>query len=351
MRPRGRARAAWRRGVGGAALAGALLCLPMVGRAEPAPSEIALARRLFTEAAGLREAGKGEEAAAKLREAIAIKETPGLRFHLAHCEEQMGRLIEAQVEYDRADALIREGHKAPDVVELLEPARASLRERIPTLLVRAPPDAREVRLIIDDQPLAPSALGTRVPLNPGAHAIVVDAAAHDPFRLEVTLKEGEDRVVEAEWKSDREAAKAAASAPVSRPARRQERPESMQDSGFGVREGLLIGEGVLTAAGVAVGVIFLVQARSDDDRVKSDLQVINGTSGKYPPRPPTRAQRSHERSDPRHHRSRRRRCGRSVSRGDMARVAKQRRHARGERAHDSRPRGCCRARHLLMRVL
>src|SRR5215470_9747095 len=122
-------------------VAGAICIATLRAHAEPNAADIASARRLFSEATVLREAGQWAEAAAKLREAIAIKETPGLRFHLAHCEEQMGRLLAARDDYDRADALIREGATASDVAALLEPARAALRERIPTLVVRAPSDA------------------------------------------------------------------------------------------------------------------------------------------------------------------------------------------------------------------
>src|SRR5204862_4781008 len=136
---------------------------------------------------------------------VSIKDTPGLRFHLAHCEEQMGHLVEAAAEYDRADALIREGAKAADVAELLEVARAALRERVPTVVIRAPAGTRDLRLTIDDQPVSSAVLGDRVPLNPGSHAILVEASTRRPFRLEVTLKEGEDRAIEADLKSEPEA--------------------------------------------------------------------------------------------------------------------------------------------------
>src|SRR5882672_10460121 len=148
MRPPAWTRASSPRRIGLLA-ASAALCFALGVRADPSAADIASARRLFSEATALREAGQWSEAGAKLREAIAIKETPGLRFHLAHCEEQMGRLLAARDDYDRADALIREGAAASDVAALLEPARSALRERIPTLVVRAPSDARAVGLTID----------------------------------------------------------------------------------------------------------------------------------------------------------------------------------------------------------
>src|SRR4029079_11912267 len=82
-----------------------------IAAAEPAPSDIAEARRLFSEASDLRTEGKWDLAAKKLEAAIAIKETAGLRFHLAYCEEKMGHLLAATRDYDRADELIRDGAK------------------------------------------------------------------------------------------------------------------------------------------------------------------------------------------------------------------------------------------------
>src|SRR5882724_4575305 len=73
--------------------------------ADPLPAEIMLARRLFAEARAREEAKDWPTAASKLNEALAIKETAGLRFHLAYCEEQQGLLVEALVDYERSEDL------------------------------------------------------------------------------------------------------------------------------------------------------------------------------------------------------------------------------------------------------
>jgi hypothetical protein len=250
-------------------VAGAIFISALEARAQPSASEITSARRLFSEAAALREAGQWSEAAAKLREAIAIKETPGLRFHLAHCEEQMGRLLDARDDYDRADELIRRGTAAPDVAAMLEPARVALRERIPTLVVKAPADARAVGLTIDGEMIATEDLGSPIQLDPGVHTIIVSAAARDPFRLELSLKEGEDRVVDAQL-AEHGAAPGPAKAPSRRPSKApREAAQSTEKQGFGLRESILVGEGVVTAAGLGLGVAFLLQGSSKSDRIKA----------------------------------------------------------------------------------
>jgi hypothetical protein len=266
MRPLGWTRTASARTRRRYAVAVAALLYAVASRAEPSATDIVSARRLFSEATELRRTGQWSDAAAKLREAIAIKETPGLRFHLAHCEEQMGHLLEARDDYDRADTLMRNGAAAPDVAALLEPARVALRERIPTLVVRAPADARAVGLTIDGEMIATEQFGTPIQLDPGEHTIIVTAASRDPFRLELTLAEGEDRVVQAEL------AEHAARSPVPAPAQalvtpRHVAPQSAEKHGFGAREAILVAEGVVAAAGIGLGVAFLVQANSESDRI------------------------------------------------------------------------------------
>jgi hypothetical protein len=266
MRPPAWTRASSPRRIGLLA-ASAALCFALGVRADPSAADIASARRLFSEATALREAGQWSEAAVKLREAIAIKETPGLRFHLAHCEEQEGHLLEARDDYDRADALIRQGAAASDVAALLEPARVALRERIPTLVVHAPRGARAVGLEIDGEMIATESLGSPIQLDPGVHNIMVSAAARDPFRLELTLKEGEDRVVEAQLAERPPSRGTPAPPPIAPAPPLKEAPQSTEKRGFGPREAILIGEAVVTAAGLGLGVTFLLKANAQSDHI------------------------------------------------------------------------------------
>ena len=72
------------------AVALALSCLASPVRAEPRAQELEYARRLFDEATALERQSAWREASEKLDAALAIKETPGLHFHRAHCAEQLG---------------------------------------------------------------------------------------------------------------------------------------------------------------------------------------------------------------------------------------------------------------------
>ena len=167
---------------------------------EPTATELAIARRLFKEATELEAEGEWELAASKLKEALQIKDTPGLRFHLAHCEERLGQLVEAMLDYDRARDLLAAGAKAPDVESLLEPARRSLEQRLPTLLVVIPADVPNLSIQLNGRTQARPVLGRPAPVNPGKYHVVVSAifclfaaAALRPMELGPLNRRGADR--------------------------------------------------------------------------------------------------------------------------------------------------------------
>src|SRR5688572_28856013 len=129
--------------------------------AEPTPAEIAVARKLFTEASELEQAKNWSGAEGKLREAVAIKETPGLRYHLGFCLEQQGKLVEALVEYDRADEMLARGVKAPDVAELVGPARDGVKKRVGNIVLKLPEGVsdKDAKIQIDGTAVKPALIG------------------------------------------------------------------------------------------------------------------------------------------------------------------------------------------------
>ncbi len=257
----------------GRALCLFLLCLCNGVHAEPSSAEIAVARRLFKDAAALEERGRWAEAAQTLREAIAIKDTPGLRFHLANAEVEQGHLVEAVVEYDRADELIAAGESAPDVAKLLAAAREDLKKRVPTVHVVGLASDAGVTLTIDGRKLASSLLAHPIPQNPGRHKIVVESEGHQRAVFEVDLMEGERRQIQV--KLAKEASKAqvrqrstteslttgeSPSLPEPPPA------QPRKHAGSVARTVVVVSEVVITAAGLGVGAGFLLNQNSIDHR-------------------------------------------------------------------------------------
>ncbi|HYP74703.1 MAG TPA: hypothetical protein VER12_02035 [Polyangiaceae bacterium] len=268
----------------------AILLLPRMVRAEPSSAEIYSAKHAFETALAAEAEQRWADAALKLREAIAVKDTPGLRFHLAHCETELGRLVEASLEYDRALELMRRGAKAPDVQKLLAPARSELLERIPRLSLDLPSDVQVPLISIDQQPYPASELSLGVPLNPGPHELRVQAAGRRAFARALSLKEG-DRITlpvalpvlppnsgpsEADPPPVRDVNASSRSAG---PASEHHTPSGNRPSG---KLYLMIGEAVLTAAGLGVGIGYAVARGAATDRADSAQALIDEAAPESP---------------------------------------------------------------------
>ncbi len=257
----------------------ALLCVSGPALAEPSVEQLLRARDLFNEAERLEGASRWPAAALKLEEAISVKETPGLRYHLAFCQQRMGQLVKALGNYERAGALIAAGAAAPDVSDLLGAARADLEARIPTLRVRVSESREGVRVLIDEQPVAPGQLGRPVRLDPGTHRVRIDAADHHPLELEVTLAERERRLVEPKLE------------PRATPTDRSpEMPALPADaSQFPGRTVALAAGATVTLAALGAGIGYSVaragaERRADDARAKLDERDGTEATACYDPK-------------------------------------------------------------------
>jgi len=246
--------------------------------AEPTTEELSLARQSFKEAVTLEGEQKWVEATAKLRRALVVKDTPGLRFHLAHCEEKQGLLVAAAADYDRALELLAQGAKAPDVQKLLAPAAADVKSRIPRLTLEIPADVASPTVVIDGKAAVPSELTQGQALDPGNHEVRVAASGRSPFVRELMLKEGDQVTLRAELPEAPaahgtsgvpKAARTSAPAMVSVPATHTPSAHASAEPY------LLVGEAVITAAGLALGVGYAVAASSAGDRVTSAQSQID----------------------------------------------------------------------------
>jgi hypothetical protein len=254
-------------------LASLLLSTP--ARAEPRASDVETARRLFDEATAFERQSAWREASEKLDAALAIKETPGLHFHRAHCAEQLGELVLAHRHYARSESMIRAGATAPDVEELLVAARARVLARVPRLTLALPSDVRGATLEIDDKPVSEEG-GTPLFLDPGRHRIVARAPGRPDFEMEITLAEGQTQTLEVVFTEPRP------EDPASVP--RNEPTLERDTSGFGAREVVLIGEATLAVAGLAAGIGFSIAKGNARDRAERAQQAVdpsdpNGSSG------------------------------------------------------------------------
>lgn len=248
---------------------GALALAPRHAHADPSAAELRAAKHAFESAVRLESEQHWPAAELELGKALAVKETPGLHFHLAHCAVEQGHLIEAALEYERVSELLKQGAKAPDVKPLLGSASAAVDRRIPRLVLDLPDDLRNPTVSVDGKPYPPSDLAVGLALNPGPHRLEVGAPGRLPFRLEFVLKEAERQSVRADL--EREPA-VRPSLPVVSPGQRSSafvpaRAAASEHKDSSSKLYVLLGEGVLTVAGLAVGIAYRAAVSSTNDRI------------------------------------------------------------------------------------
>ena len=255
-----------------------------VAHADPTPAELATARQAFESAVALEAEQKWLQASKQLRQALAVKDTPGLRFHLAHCEERQGFLVEAALDYDRASELLQQGAKAPDVQKLLAPASADLKKRIPVVSVEIPSDVPSPGAALDSKAYAVSELALGVALNPGPHRLEVSAPGRRPMSNAFSLKEGDRVSIRVDLPGTDPPANAVTAPPSAdgAPTPGAPRVESIevrrQNRGPAPKFYLLAGESAVTAFGLAFGIGYALAQSSAHDRVQAEQHQIDAAA-------------------------------------------------------------------------
>lgn len=183
-----------KRGLGVWSMAGLLLTLSRVAEASNSASEIVALRHSWERAVEAEERGDWARAEQALSEAVGIKETPGLRYHLAHCREMQRKWVEALVDYKSAEEQILAGARAPDVEPLLRSAIERLEAKVPKLTIVVD-EVAGLTLHIDGQPTSVKLLGRPIALNPGGHRIALSAPGAESAIRNITLEESETRTL------------------------------------------------------------------------------------------------------------------------------------------------------------
>lgn len=156
--------------------------------------ELGRARALFQQATELEQAGNWSAAVQRFREVGQVRMTPQVRFHIALCEDKLGRLVAALGGYELA--LADADSVGPDFRAEVQGNVTRLRERIPKLVIQRGAGAQAAVIELDGVSVGDSSVGVDVPQDPGPHAITARAPNFQPFESTVTLAEGERKVIE-----------------------------------------------------------------------------------------------------------------------------------------------------------
>jgi hypothetical protein len=143
------------------------------------------AERLFDEAKDLVKQGKAEQACPRFEESQKLDPAVGTQFNLADCYEKIGKFASAYRSFtDLQATLMRVGD--PRTAKAAERV-AALEGRVPKLEIDVPWAAKVEGLVVqlDDRILEPAQIGAPLPVDPGAHRIVVRADRKQPFSKDV----------------------------------------------------------------------------------------------------------------------------------------------------------------------
>lgn len=164
------------------------------GAAEPQATEPsatrdkAMAEALFRAAKDLQADGKLAEACAKYVESHRLDPKPGTILNVATCHEQEGRTATAWADYSEA-ATFAVRARQPERERF---ARARLDELAKSLsyVIFHFPQVTDLEIVLDGKVLTTASAGTRVPLDPGAHALEARAPGKITWSSRVILAPG-----------------------------------------------------------------------------------------------------------------------------------------------------------------
>jgi hypothetical protein len=229
-----------------AALSAPLLAVALCPRSAFAQDkkELSKARAQFQRAIELEQAGNYTQALESFRDVGQVRMTPQVRFHIASCEEKLGRLVTALGGYELA--LADAETVGDDFKNEVDAAVTRLRASIPKLVIQRGTGAEAAEIELDGVALGASSVGVPVPLDPGPHSINAKAPGSQPFSQTVTIAENEEKSVDVELTPEPQpevAPAVGASGPPAEAVKKNPRLIPYVIGGVGVAS--LIGSGIL----------------------------------------------------------------------------------------------------------
>ena len=235
----------------------------------PTTAQLNAARALFIAAEKDEDAQRWSDAFEKLQRVAQVKLTPGVRYHLALCEEHLGRLVAALGDYKTAasDALVE---KASDVLRLVDKRVTDTTERIPHVIVVLVPSPGDATVLLDGIPVAS---GVPVSTDPGTHTIDARAPGCTPATTSVSLQERDAARVELrlEPAPPPPAAPPAVATPMSEP------PPAAPENPAASRDRTLALLATAGAVGLGVGGVgaFLAASGEHTDSVQACARIVS----------------------------------------------------------------------------
>jgi hypothetical protein len=177
-------------------VAAAAILAAGTARADPTAQQRAVAEALFKEAKALMKRGKIPEACEKLASSYEIDPAGGTLLNLAMCHEIEGKTATAWTEFHEALAMAKKA-KRDDRQKAANEHIAALEGRLSrlTLALPAASAAPDLEVRVDGVVIAPAAIGTPIPVNPGDHVVAATAPGKKPWETKISLKESQNQAL------------------------------------------------------------------------------------------------------------------------------------------------------------
>ncbi|MCH2108552.1 MAG: hypothetical protein MK135_04440 [Polyangiaceae bacterium] len=146
------------------------------------------ARANFQRALELEHAQDYSGALKLFRKVGQVKMTPQVRYHIAGCEEHLGKLVNAMGGYKIA--LSQAGGMHPEFIAEIEASIQDLNARIPKLVLTRGSGAEGAIIELDGVELGAARIGEEIIVDPGPHSLVATARGKKEFATTLTLQEG-----------------------------------------------------------------------------------------------------------------------------------------------------------------
>jgi hypothetical protein len=273
----------------GALLLGLSLALPV--QAESAGRDPAGAQALFDQGKKLMAEGKPLEACPKFAESQRLDPGVGTLLNLAACYETAGQTASAWSQFLEAESAARTENNA-EAARVAHTRAGALVPKLSRIVISVagagtPAEVPGLEVRRDDALIGRAQWGVAMPVDPGVHRIHASAPSYEPWDQELEVK-GQGANVAITVPALRaaapsppvSAAPAAPAPPAATPAAPPSSapapaPPPAHESGFGATRALALGAGVVGVAGLTLGTVFGLKAKSKHDSAEEHCGADN----------------------------------------------------------------------------
>lgn len=232
--------------------------------------DLARARQMYGQGLTQEAAGDWAGALSAFQSVARIKMTPQVRFHIARCKENLGRLNEALGGYRLAEY---EAGQAGDKDELLieiQKAREALEKRVPKLVIERGEGAEAIKIELDGVVLGQSQIGREVNVDPGPHVVAGVLPGGKRFERTVEVTEGKSETLRLDVPEGLTASEPAPNPGAgSKPTETATTSPKPETGGSSALPWVIGGVGVASLA--ASGVFYLMKNNAEDELDKGCL--------------------------------------------------------------------------------